>query len=275
MEVNIFAYTLMPNHYHLLLQTRRANLSKAMQWFGTTYTRHYNNKNSCRGHLFQGRYKSILVENDAYLVRLSCYIHRNPLRAGLVKRLIQYRWSSYPVYAYGKDHPEWLQTHLILSQSAAKDPHLAYRRKVQRYAEEKRRIWEDVAHGFIYGSQEFVDWLKSGFLPADPDIEIPQQRKIYKSIDPEEMADQIARTLDYDIGYFKDTGKISSSRRMERDLILYTLWQTGMFTNQQMAAVFDISYSMVSHAVHDFRRRMRRDGDLRKKSHALIAQFKV
>jgi REP element-mobilizing transposase RayT len=179
-EVNIFAYTLMPNHYHLLLQTRRANLSKAMQWFGTTYTRHYNNKNSCRGHLFQGRYKSILVENDAYLVRLLCYIHRNPLRAGLVKRLIQYRWSSYPVYAYGKDHPEWLQTHLILSQSAAKDPHLAYRRKVQRYAEEKRRIWEDVAHGFIYGSQEFVDWLKSGFLPADPDIEIPQQRKIYK-----------------------------------------------------------------------------------------------
>ena len=62
---------------------------------------------------------------------------------------------------------------------------------------------------------------------------------------------------------------------MERDLILYILWQTGMFTNQQMAAVFDISYSMVSQAVHDFKRRLRRDGDLRKKSHVLIAQFKV
>ena len=109
------------------------------------------------GHLFQGRYKSILVENAACLGRLSCYIHRNPLRAGLVKRLIQYCWSSYPVYAYGKDHPKWLQTCLILSQSTAKDRHLAYRREVQRYADEKRRIWEDVAHGFIYGSREFVD----------------------------------------------------------------------------------------------------------------------
>ena len=269
-EIDMFAYVLMQNHYHLLLKTRRANLSRAMQWFGTSYTRHYNNKNSCRGHLFQGRYKSILVENDAYLTRLSYYIHRNPLRAGLVKRLIQYRWSSYPVYGYGKDHPKWLQTKLILSQSNAKDCHLAYRRKVERYADEKGRIWEDMIHGFIYGSQEFVDWLKAMFLPAEPEIDISQQRRLHKDVDPSEMADHIARIAGSDIDYFKKTERISSSRRLERDQILYILWQTGMFTNQQIADVFKLSFSMVSLAVHVFKKKMKENPDLKKKTDRLI-----
>ncbi len=92
-NIEIYAYVLMNNHYHLLIKTLDANLSKAMQWLGTTYTRHYNNKNSCRGHLFQGRYKSILVENDAYLSRLSCYIHRNP-----IKDWKDYKFSSFHYY---------------------------------------------------------------------------------------------------------------------------------------------------------------------------------
>ena len=93
-EIDVFAYVLMGNHYHILLRTRRANLKKAMHWFGTTYTQRFNRRHSRSGHLFQGRYKSIIVQNDAYLLQLSYYIHRNPLRAGLVKRLADYRWSS-------------------------------------------------------------------------------------------------------------------------------------------------------------------------------------
>ena len=83
----MMALILMSNHYHILLQTKRANLSKTMQWFGVTYTRRFNNRHSRSGHLFQGRFKSIVVENDAYVVELSCYIHRNPLRAGIVKEV--------------------------------------------------------------------------------------------------------------------------------------------------------------------------------------------
>ena len=86
-EIEIYAFVLMFNHYHFLLQTRGSNLSRAMQWFGSTYTRKFNISNHTSGHLFQGRYKSIIVQNDAYLLRLSCYIHRNPLRAGVVERL--------------------------------------------------------------------------------------------------------------------------------------------------------------------------------------------
>ena len=81
--VDVFAYALMGNHYHMLLRTRRANLSKAMQWLGLSYTTRFNFKHSRRWHLIQGRFKSMLVQNDAYLLQLSYYIHRSPFRAEL------------------------------------------------------------------------------------------------------------------------------------------------------------------------------------------------
>jgi REP element-mobilizing transposase RayT len=123
-DIGIYAYVLMDNHYHLLLKTNHANLSKAMQWFGTAYTRRFNVSNHHSGHLFQGRFKSFIVQNDAYLTQLSYYIHRNPLRAGIVQRLVDYRWSSYLVYAYRKKAPKWLETDLILSQYGTKDPYV-------------------------------------------------------------------------------------------------------------------------------------------------------
>ena len=84
-DVEVHAYVLMNNHYHILLKTKKANLSKSMQWFGTTYTRRYNLRHSRSGHLFQGRFKNIVVGDEQYLLWLSCYIHRNPFRAGVVK----------------------------------------------------------------------------------------------------------------------------------------------------------------------------------------------
>jgi len=119
-EIDIFAYVLMDNHYHLLFRTNRANLSKSMQWFGATFTRRFNVRHNRSGHLFQGRFKNMLIENDAYLLQLSYYIHRNPLRARVVKRLASHRWSSYQVYAYGKSSAKWLNTDLILSQFVQK-----------------------------------------------------------------------------------------------------------------------------------------------------------
>jgi len=73
-----------------------------MHWFGTTYTQRCNRRHFRTEHRFQGRYKSLIVENDAYLLKLSCYIHQNPLRAGMVKRLADYPWSSYLAHAYGR-----------------------------------------------------------------------------------------------------------------------------------------------------------------------------
>ncbi len=92
------------------------------------------------GHLFQGRFKSIIVQNDAYLMRLSCYIHRNPLRAGIIARLAEYPWSSYKAYAYGDKAPDWLMRKSILAQFKVRDKYKAYRGRVQHYAEEEKSL---------------------------------------------------------------------------------------------------------------------------------------
>ena len=181
---DIFAYVLMDNHYHLLLRTPKANVSRSMQWLGTTYTRRFNLDHLQSGHLFQGRYKSILVENDAYLMQLSYYIHDNPLRAGIVRRLIDYRWSSYPAYAYNRRHPNWLDKDLILSQMHGDNKHRQYRERTQKYSDEHRRLLEDIRHGFIYGSQKFVDRIKKRYADDEPDPAVPQQKSLLKDSDP-------------------------------------------------------------------------------------------
>ena len=93
-EVSVFAYVLMGSHCHLLLRSNKANLSKSMQWLGATYTRGFNLRYLRSGYLFQVRFKSIFVEDDVYFMQLSCYIHRNPLRAGLVDRFTDYPWNG-------------------------------------------------------------------------------------------------------------------------------------------------------------------------------------
>jgi REP element-mobilizing transposase RayT len=86
-NLDIFAFVLMGNHYHILLRTNEANLSRTMQWIQTAYSVYYNRNHKRSGHLFQGRYKSVLVEDESYWHILSLYIHLNPIRAGMVKKL--------------------------------------------------------------------------------------------------------------------------------------------------------------------------------------------
>jgi REP element-mobilizing transposase RayT len=208
-DVDIFAYVLMSNHYHILLRTNRANLSKSMQWLALTYTRRFNNRHSRSGHLFQGRFKSIIVQNDAYLMRLSCYIHRNPLRAGIIGRLIEYPWSSYKAYAYGDKAPEWLMTKPILAQFRVKNKYKAYREKAQKYAKEEKRLWEDFRHGMIIGTKEFVDKIRSKYMPDNFHKEIPQHRELGRSVDPQKVLEKAAGVLNCDLDHIRHSRRIS------------------------------------------------------------------
>ncbi len=108
----IHAYCLMSNHYHLMLRTPEGNLSRLMRHLNGLYTQWHNRHARQDGALFRGRYKAILVEADAYWTHLSRDIHRNPLDAGMVKKLVAYAWSSYP--AYLGQTPDWLHTRYIL-----------------------------------------------------------------------------------------------------------------------------------------------------------------
>jgi putative transposase len=274
-NLEIYAYVLMSNHYHLLLKTIDANLSKAMQWFGTTYTRKFNLKNQTSGHLFQGRFKSIIVENDAYLLRLSCYIHRNPLRAGIVERLADFQWSSYLYYAYRKKRPEWLRTKTILGQVSSENPHKAYRIKVQSYSDEKVSIWEDVKHGLIYGSQEFIEDIKERFLSDKKDAELPQHNSMLRTFDPELILKRASEHLGFNLEAARKARKIGPGDKDKRDLMIYLLWRAGRLSNSAIGAYFGLTYSAVSRRVKLISDKIDADQDVRGRYNDLKSQIKV
>ena len=266
----------MSNHYHLLVRTRRANLKKAMQWFGTTYTQRFNWRHSRSGHLFQGRYKSIIVQNDAYLLQLSCYIHRNPLRAGIVKRLADYRWSSYKVYAYGRKTPKWLSTDLILSQfEGEQDRHKSYRERVKKYADEEKRLLEDLRHGLILGSKDFVEKIRKRHLPSKTELSLPQQKQVANHLDPKSYLSKAQRILRCDVEDFVQARRLSGAEKDIRDLLLYCIWRVGQLKNEQIGNLFGLSYSAVSHAVRSVKPKLEKDQRLRTKFNQINSLFQL
>ena len=190
----------------------------------------------------------MLVESDAYLVELSCYIHRNPLRAKVVKRLIDYRWSSYPAYAYGKKRPEWLKTDLILSYIGGKDGHRVYREKVQNYAGEESRVWEDFRHGLILGSEGFVERIRSLRGGVASHKEIPQQKKVLGSIDVTGVDRRALGLLGREMGGYAPGHRVrGKSKRIE---ILCSTpcgrWECLGMRNLGMSSGFLIGQSAIS-----------------------------
>ncbi len=274
-DADIFAYVLMENHYHLLLRTNQANLSKSMQWLGTTYTTRFNLTHSRSGHLFQGRYKSILVEDDAYLMQLSCYIHRNPLRAGIVRRLMDYRWSSYPAYAYERRHPDWLNTAFILSQFKTKDRHRVYREKVQKYSDEKHCVWEEIKHGVFYGTQAFIERIKDTYITDDASLDVPAPKRTFRDVKPEAIIDTAAALLGCDVLKLKQARRISKADKTNRDLLIYLLLQTGNLSNSEIGKHFDLTYSAISRRVMLFGEELGQDRKLRGKYEKIKSQIKV
>ena len=248
-QIEIHAWVLMTNHYHLLLQTKQANLSKSMQWFGITYTRYFNIRHKRRGHLFQGRFKSLLVENDRYMQQLSCYIHRNPLRSGIIKRLADYRWSSYLRYAYGDDKHDWIVTEMILSQFSTKDKHKAYREVVQEYSHEKNLHKEDIRFGLVFGSKAFASSIKAKFKPDTPEPEIPTQKRSRQEFELESLLHKAEKMLGCDLKNYQAARRIRSKDILKRDALLLLLWSTGVLTNQEIGDILGISYSAVSRRV--------------------------
>lgn len=122
----VHAFVLMRNHYHLLLETPQPNLVAGMRWFQTTYTVRFNRRHRLSGHLFQGRYKAVLVDpaERGYFAVLTDYIHLNPVRArivGLDQRLFDYRWSSYPCYAATHRRPGWFEPRRVLGELGLDD----------------------------------------------------------------------------------------------------------------------------------------------------------
>ncbi len=168
----VHAYVMMGNHYHLLVETPEANLVAGMKWVQSTYTQRYNSRHEVFGHLYQGRYKALVVDPQAgnSFEVVSTYIHLNPARAKLVRvgkgRLRQYRWSSYPLYLKGKrERPAWLEVGQVLGniglELGDRDGYEAYlegRRQelgIKAGRAELNEEWKMIRRGWYLGGDGF------------------------------------------------------------------------------------------------------------------------
>jgi len=159
-SIIIHTYCLMSNHYHLLIETPQPNLSQAIQWLNVSYAAYHNRKHRRSGHLFQGRFKSVLVDADEYLKHLSRYIHLNPVRAKIVQKPEEYRCSSYPAFIGKTKVPEWLETGWLLwsfgkKKKAAMQNCKAFVDGVD--SETLESPAKDIVGGFILGDSDFVN----------------------------------------------------------------------------------------------------------------------
>ncbi len=193
--VLIHSYILMTNHYHLLLETPRGSLSAALHDLNTAYTNYFNRRHDRIGHLFQGRYRGILVDKDNYLLELSRYIHLNPVRAQMVRRPEAYRWSSYSSYLSPRYPPEWLRREDVLGQMGE---NLAKaRRKYRQFVEEglRREIrdpLQEVIGGIALGGERFWEEVKKRLEEPQGRSEVPALREIHRETDVRMIVEKVA-----------------------------------------------------------------------------------
>jgi REP element-mobilizing transposase RayT len=158
-KVDLLAYCLMSNHVHLLLETPQGNLSKMMQAFQTSYTVYFNKRHGRTGHVFEQRYKAMLVEKDNYLLQVSRYIHLNAMSAKLAERAQDYRWCSYGSYLKGRGIPG-LKMETVLGQlNGSKTRQLQqYREYVEGGQEERlKNPAPEVRQQIYVGGEEFIE----------------------------------------------------------------------------------------------------------------------
>ena len=191
----IHAYCLMDNHYHLLLETPSGNLPQIMRHINGAYTTYFNVKRKRSGHLFQGRYKAILVDIDEYAKELSRYIHLNPIRAKMVATPEEYDWSSYKYYI-GKQKPaEWLYRDFILGYFGKKVSiaQKEYQKFVSTLVNRKYDSpLDEVVSSTLLGSPDFIAFIKDKFLSGkEPDKELPALKELVQKVSMQEIFDEV------------------------------------------------------------------------------------
>lgn len=175
-DVVLYVFCLMPNHYHLVVQTLRGNLSQAMGWLQTTFTVRYNLWHQRAGHLFQGRFKAHLVEADHYAKKLVEYIHLNPVRPSDKQATIpfekfdflnHYSWSSHLNYLGICKNPPWLSLEWLKywDENDTEAAHQKYRNAIlEAFDKPVVPIWDDVKGGFVFGGEDFYGEIKKRVL---------------------------------------------------------------------------------------------------------------
>lgn len=222
------AYCLMGNHYHLVIETLEANLTKGMRQLNGVFTQWSNRRHKRSGHLFQGRYKAILVDRDSYFLELARYVVLNPVRAAMVKHPQLWVWSSYGAMI-GKAAPlAWLTTDDLLAEFGKS--RAGARRKYQEFITEgmgSESIWKDLKGQIYLGDDDFVEQMQEKLRGRARDVNIPRVQQRGAAL------------------------KLSSIRRQypNRDEAMRAAYETGVYSYQQIAKEFGVHFTTVGRII--------------------------
>ncbi len=212
-KVTFHSYCLMPNHYHLFLQTPRGHLHQFMQDLNSQYSQYYNRRHRRVGPLFQGRYRALLVDTREYALDISRYIHLNPVKAGLVKRPEAYHWSSYAAFLGLRTADTYLHTGLLLSQIGGRDRSNRdlFRKFTMDGFDNSFDPLARVQGGVVIGGEQFLKWLKKEKVPRGQDGAVAKLRELQKP--PSEVKEALERRVN----------TVVNDPKLQRKLLLYGL----------------------------------------------------
>ena len=267
-NVTLHAFVLMTNHWHLLVETPLANLGEFMRHLNITYTSHYNRRHKRVGHLYQGRYKSVLVEKDTYLVIVSRYIHLNPIRIssfrskGVKKRaeyLSGYKWSSLPGYLNLKNRHSYMEYEVVLAGYGGDNQsgRAIYKKQLVEDIGKGLSIKENIVGQSILGKLDFIEWVKETFLDDKKDRERPSIRKIRHHLSKDIILTRIEKALGVSFR------AVSTVPVKDRQIAMTMLYKYGGFTNPEIGAYFGVDYSTVSQGRKRLREKLENDKWLR------------
>lgn len=226
------AYCLMDNHYHLMIETQDANLSKGMRQLNGVYTQRYNRRHGKPGHIFQGRFKAVLAQKDSYLLELSRYVILNPVRAKIVEAPNDWEWSSYPATAGLKTAPDYLTVDWLLQQfgNNRKTAQRQYKEFVQEGIK-KDSPWKEMQGQILLGDEMFIEEFKDLLTGKEQIKEIPRSQR------------DIGRPTLQEL--FKET-----KNKAERNKHIYAAHTRFGYTLKEIADHLRIHYTTVSKALN-------------------------
>ncbi|MHB8766296.1 MAG: transposase [Deferrisomatales bacterium] len=250
----IHAYCLMSNHYHLLLETPNGNLSQIMAHINGAYTTYVNVKGQRAGHLFQGRFRAILVEKEEHALELSRYLHLNPVRARMVATAAAHPWSSFRAYAGLGLPPEWLHWEWLLGQFGESED--VARERYRRFVDAGEQVdspnpLDAVVGSVVLGSKGFQAWVQAEFLEGRPaDRDLPALRQLAERPTMEALRAAAEE-------------RFAQDRRAARRVALYLCHRHSGRRLKDIGALFGIKESAVTEASRRLDAEMDRDGELR------------
>jgi putative transposase len=239
-----FAYCLMDNHYHLFLKTLFPNISDGMHYLNSSYANWFKTRHKIVGVLFQGRYKSFIVDENNYGVNLSAYIHLNPYRAGIVEDLREYQWSSYLDYVDGNKTSVRLDTSLVLEQFD-NDLEMA-RRKYEAYVMENPMMGSPLKEsykGIALGGKAFLQSIKERAEEVGNKREVPDTKAL-----PAHTAEEIIQKVITDFSIGREEIFNKKRGNFFRHMTLSLLKQFTPMSLKEIGELFQMDYAAVSQA---------------------------